>query len=83
MSLKFLHKLLEDSILEDSLTVFANGLGKNRLISNLLNTYCDSKEIIIVLNTQKWEQQMFTDQIRLSGHKNPPTIITNETANER
>ena len=81
MPLKYQIKILEDALAEDNLTVIARGLGKNKILANLLKIYSDPSNLVLVLNCSNSEQKHFVEEIKLSGHKHLPCTL--ETTTDR
>ncbi|XP_030852545.1 DNA repair endonuclease XPF [Strongylocentrotus purpuratus] len=82
--LEYENEMFLNAFQEDGLLVVARGLGISRLMLNFLKLYCDPGNLVLVVNTNDYEENYLIEELDKLGIKPLPKIITNEYGtNER
>lgn len=63
---------------ENALLILCEGLGLDRIFLNLIRLYTDLKELVLVLNTDEFQQKYYMQQLGILGVKNLPVTVTSD-----
>ncbi|KAJ8664216.1 hypothetical protein QAD02_005253 [Eretmocerus hayati] len=80
--LEYENQMFLEILHEDGLVIVAKGLGLETVFMNILKAYSDPGQLVIVLNTNDYEETYFIEQLKAQGVKHLPRLVTSECQGE-
>lgn len=76
--LEYENQIFHDIYEENALLILCEGLGLDRIFLNLIRLYSDLKELVLVLNTDEFQQKYYMQQLQELGVTNLPVTVTSD-----
>nr|XP_039252732.1 DNA repair endonuclease XPF-like [Styela clava] len=76
--LEYENQIFLDLFEESALLILCEGLGIDRIFLSLLRLYSDLKELVLVLNTDEFQQEYYTQRLKNLGIKKLPIVISSD-----
>lgn len=73
MALEYQRAILAELLDEDALCIIARGLGAQNTLLLLLKLYCNSNNVVLILNATHQDQQLLLDG--LLDHGTSPSLL--------